>query len=60
MTPVPTSLHDLQSVGIGVTLFATLCIAYWRLAVRLVAIAALALIIFGVIMLIEVLQHIAR
>jgi hypothetical protein len=60
MTPVSTSPHDLQSVGIGVTLVATLCVVYWRLAIRLVAIAALALTIFGVIVLIEVLQYIAR
>jgi hypothetical protein len=60
MTPLTTSPHDLQSVGIGVTLVATLCVVYWRLAVRLVIIAAVALTLCGLIMLVEVLQHLTR
>jgi hypothetical protein len=60
MTPVPTSPHDLQSIGIGVTLVAALCVYYWRLAIRLVVIAGIALAIFGAILLIEVLPHAAR
>ena len=60
MTPVPTSPHDLQSIGVGVTLVATLCAVYWRLAIRLAAIAVITLTILGAILLIEILQHVAK
>lgn len=57
MTPVPVPPHDLQSIGVGVTIVAALCAFYWRLALRLAATAVIALTIVGVIVLIEVLQH---
>jgi xanthine/uracil permease len=60
MTPAPTSPHDLQSIGVGVTLLAALCVHYWRLAIRLVVIAGIALATFGAILLIEVLPHTHR
>ncbi len=60
MTPVPGSPHDLQSIGIGVTLVAALCVFYWRLAIRLVVIAVIALSIFGAILLVEGLQQIFK
>jgi xanthine/uracil permease len=60
MTPAPISPHDLQSIGVGVTLVAALCVFYWRLAIRLVVIAGIALAIFGAILLTEVLQHAVR
>lgn len=60
MTPAPTSSHDLQAIGVGVALVAALCVTYWRITIRLIIIAGIALAAFGAILLIEQLQHTVR
>ncbi len=57
MTPVPASPPDLQSIGLGITLVVALCVFYWRMALRLVVTAVIALSIYGAILLAVGLHH---
>jgi hypothetical protein len=60
MPTAPGPPHDFQSIGLLVTLVAALCVIYWRIAIRLVAIAVIALTIYGAVLLVEGLQHAGR
>jgi hypothetical protein len=57
MPPTPSPPHDFQSIGLLVTLIVALCVLYWRIAIRLVAIAVITLTIYGTVLLVEGLHH---
>jgi hypothetical protein len=51
---------DIQAIAILAVLIGSLCVIYWRVALRLVAIALIALAIFGVVLVIYGLHHSVR
>ncbi len=57
MPPAPSPPQDAQSIGMVITAVVTLCVVYWRVAIRLVAIAVIALTIYGGVLLAEALRH---
>jgi hypothetical protein len=57
MPPVPSPPQDSQTIGVVITAFVALCVVYWRVAIRLVAIAVITLTIYGGVLLAEALQH---
>ena len=57
MPPVPSPPQDPQSIGVLITAIVTLCVLYWRVAIRLVIIAVIALAIYGGVLFAEALQH---
>ena len=57
MPPAPSPPQDLQSIGAVITAVVALCVVYWRVAIRLVAIAVIALTIYGGVLLAEALRH---
>ena len=59
MPAVPDPPH-FQSIGPLVTGLVALCVIYWRIALRLVAIAVITVTIYGAVLLIEALQHSGR
>jgi hypothetical protein len=60
MPPVPSPPQDPQSIGVIITAVVALCVLYWRVAIRLVIIAVIALTIFGGVLLADALQHAGR
>lgn len=60
MPTAPGPPHDVQSIGILITFVVALCVFYWRIAIRLVAIAVIALSIYGAILFFEGLRHATR
>jgi hypothetical protein len=50
MHPTPNQPQDIQTVTVLVVLMASLCIIYWRITLRLIAIAILALAIYGAVL----------
>jgi hypothetical protein len=57
MPPVPSPVQDPQSIGVVITAAVALCVVYWRLAIRLAAIAVIALTVYGGVLFAEALQH---
>jgi hypothetical protein len=55
--PAPDPTHGFQSIGLLVTLVVALCVLYWRIAIRLMAIAVITFTIYGAILLVEGLRH---
>lgn len=45
----PTSPHDSHSIMVAVLFIAALCVMYWRMAIRLLAIILIVLLVCGVI-----------
>ena len=60
MPPAPNSPQDVQSIGLVITAVIALCVLYWRVAIRLVAIAVIALTVYGGVLLAEALRHAGR
>jgi hypothetical protein len=60
MPPAPGPPHDIQSIGLIIMIVVALCTIYWRIAIRLVAIAVITLTIYGALLLVEGLQHTVR
>jgi hypothetical protein len=60
MPPAPSQPQDVQSIGIAITAVVELCVVYWRVAIRLAAIAIIALTIYGGVLLAEALRHAGR
>ena len=60
MPPVPSPPQDPQSIGVLITAVVTLCVLYWRVAIRIVIIAVIALTLYGGVLLAETLQRAAR
>ena len=57
MSPTAIPPHDAQLIGLLAMIVAALCVTYWRAALRLVAIVVIGLTIFGVVLLLETLDH---
>lgn len=51
---------DIQAIAILAVLIGSLCVIYWRIALRLVAIALIALAIAGAVLVIYGFQHPVR
>lgn len=50
MHPTPNQPQDIQTVTVLAVLIASLCIIYWRVTLRLIAIAVIALAIYGAVL----------
>jgi hypothetical protein len=57
MPPAPGPPPDAQSIGLLIVFAAALCVIYWRIAIRLVAIAVIALTIYGAVLFVEAMHH---
>lgn len=57
MPAVQSQAHDLQTVSILAVLIAIFCVVYWRVLLRLAAVAVAAFAIGGLILIIELLRH---
>jgi hypothetical protein len=57
MPPAPGPPHDPHSIGLLITAVVALCVIYWRIAIRLVVIAVIALTIYGAVLLVEGMHH---
>jgi hypothetical protein len=51
---------DIQAIAILAVLIGSLCVIYWRIALRLLAIALIALAIFGSVLVIYGFHHAVR
>lgn len=51
--------QDSQAILVVVLFVACLCVAYWRTAIRVIAIILVALAVFGIIVGVQVLDHAA-
>jgi hypothetical protein len=60
MPPTPGTPQDIPSIGVVITAVVALCVYYWRVAIRLVAIAIIALTIYGGVLLAEAVRHAGR
>jgi hypothetical protein len=60
MPPAPNSPQDVQSIGLVITAVVALCVLYWRVAIRLAAIAVIAFTVYGGVLLTEALRHAGR
>ena len=60
MPVIPTSSYDLESIGVPVLIVVTLCVIYRRIALKIFLIAVTTFTIYGAVMLIEALKHIAK
>jgi hypothetical protein len=60
MPAVPDPPHDSDSIGLLIMGLVALCVLYWRIALRLVAIAVITVAIYGAVLLAEGLQHAGR
>lgn len=50
---------DFRSITVLIALAACLCVAYWRMALRIIAILIIAAAFYGAVLIIEELHHIA-
>ena len=57
MPAIPSDPPDIQSVTVVAVIVASLCVIYWRIALRLVAVALIALAIYGAILITYGLRH---
>jgi hypothetical protein len=60
MPPVPSPPQDPQSIGVLITAVVALCVLYWRVAIRIVIIAVIALALYGGVLLADTLQRAGR
>jgi hypothetical protein len=60
MPPVPSPPQDPQSIGVLITAAVTLCVLYWRVAIRIVIIVVIALTLYGGVLFAEALQRAGR
>ena len=60
MTVIPSSPHDLQSIGIPILIVVTLCVIYRRVALQIILIAITTFTIYGAVLLIQALEHVAK
>jgi hypothetical protein len=56
MTPAPGTPNDFQPIGLLILLVVALCVKYWPMALRLIAIAIITLAIYGAVLLAEALH----
>ena len=54
---MPNHPQDIQTVTVLAVLIASLCIIYWRITLRLIAIAVIALAIYGAVLALYGLHH---
>jgi amino acid permease len=59
MPAVQNQPQDLESIGALAMLIASLCVVYWRTALRVAAILVIALTIYGAVLVIDGLRHAA-
>jgi hypothetical protein len=57
MPAMPTHPPDIEAVTIAVIAISSLCVVYWRIALRLVAIALIAAAIYGAVLVFYGLHH---
>jgi hypothetical protein len=57
MPAVQSQAHDLETVTILALFIAIFCVVYWRIVLRVAAIAAAASAICGLILIIELVRH---
>lgn len=57
MPAMPTHTPDIEAVTTAVIAISSLCVIYWRIALRLVAIALIALVIYGAVLVFYGLHH---
>jgi hypothetical protein len=50
MPAIPTHPPDVQAVAVVVMAISSLCVIYWRITLRLVAIVLIALAIYGAVL----------
>lgn len=50
MPPTPNHPQDIQTVTVLAVLIASLCVIYWRITLRLIAIAIIGLAIYGAVL----------
>ena len=55
---MPGSPQDFSSVIILAVLIATVCVIYWRITLRIIAIVIISLAIYGAVLIIEGLYHV--
>jgi hypothetical protein len=60
MPAIPTQTPDVQAVTMVIIAISSLCVIYWRMALRIVAVALMALTIYGAVLVFYGLHHIAR
>ena len=60
MSSPPDHPPDIQAIVILAVLIGSLCVIYWLIALRLLAIAVIALAIFGAVLVIYGLHHPVR
>ncbi len=60
MPATPPHPQDVATLTVVVVIVATLCVVYWRMTLRLIAIALMALAIYGAILAFSGLHHAVR
>jgi hypothetical protein len=60
MPAMPSNLPDPETVTTVAVLTASLCVIYWRTALRLLVITLIALAIYGAFLAFYGLQHVAK
>jgi hypothetical protein len=50
MPATPTHAPDIEAVTTAVIAISSLCVIYWRIVLRLIAIALIALVIYGAVL----------
>jgi hypothetical protein len=60
MSSPPAHPSDIEAIAILAVLIGSLCVIYWRIALRLLAIALIALTIYGAVLVIYGLHHSVR
>ncbi len=60
MPATPNHPDDIEAVTVLVVLVASLAVIYWRTTLRLIAIAVIALAIYGLILVLYGLSHFLR
>ena len=57
MPATPTHAPDIEAVTTAIIAISSLCVIYWRIALRLVAITLIALAIYGAVVVFYGLHH---
>jgi hypothetical protein len=60
MPAPPPQPHDNQAILVVVLFIASLCVVYWRTALRLIAIVLVALAVYGIIAGLQGLHHMSQ
>lgn len=58
-TDMPGPPQDFRSVIILTVMIASVCVIYWRIALRIIAICIISFAIYGTVLIIEGLHHVA-